>query len=371
MTTNKRLLSLDILRGFDLFMLVGLQPVLRQFLAIIDNETLNSTLLPQLDHVQWEGFSAWDLVMPLFLFMSGVTMPFSLPKYVERNSHAALWKRIIKRVLLLWLFGMIVQGNILSLDPNAVYLFSNTLQAIAIGYLLTAPMVVYMNTKMQILTIAALIIIYSLPMFLCGDWGQHTNFAAEVDRIILGRFRDQTTLLPDGSWQTASWYDYTWLWSSLTFACTVALGSLAGRIIKAGESNRNKSALTLLLTGVALVVCGEIFGIYQPIIKRIWTASMTLYSGGWCFILLALSYWWIDVKGHSRGLKWLLFYGCNAITAYMIGMVINFRGIASSLLYGCEKYIDEWYPLLLTAGNSIILFIILAILYKQKIFLKV
>ena len=266
---------------------------------------------------------------------------------------------------------MIVQGNILSLDPNAVYLFSNTLQAIAIGYLLTVPMIVYMNTRMQILAIAALIIIYSLPMFLCGDWGQHTNFAAEVDRIILGRFRDQTTLAPDGSWHTAAWYDYTWVWSSLTFCCTVALGSLAGRIIKAGESNRKKSALTLLLTGVALIVCGEFFGIYQPIIKRIWTSSMTLYSGGWCFILLALFYWWIDIKGHSRGLKWLQFYGCNAITAYMIGMVINFRGIASSLLYGCEKYIGEWYPLLLTAGNSIILFIILAILYKQKIFLKV
>ena len=89
MQNNKRLLSLDILRGLDLFMLVGLQPVLRQFLLTLNNETLNNTLLQQLDHVQWEGFAAWDLVMPLFLFMSGVTMPFSLPKYLERNNNAA------------------------------------------------------------------------------------------------------------------------------------------------------------------------------------------------------------------------------------------------------------------------------------------
>lgn len=371
MQNNKRLLSLDILRGLDLFMLVGLQPVLRQFLLTLNNETLNNTLLQQLDHVQWEGFAAWDLVMPLFLFMSGVTMPFSLPKYLERNNNAALWQRIAKRVLLLWLLGMLVQGNILSLNPNAIYLFSNTLQAIAIGYLLTVPMVVYMSTKAHVATIVALLAIYTIPMTLFGDWGQHTNFAAQIDNLILGRFRDQTILTADGSWQTAEWYDYTWLWSSLTFACTVSLGSLAGRIIKTGNDNRKRSALTLLIIGIALVAIGELWGLWQPIIKRIWSGSMTLYSGGWCFILLSAFYWWIDIKGHSRGLKWLQFYGCNAITAYIIGEMINFRSIVSSLLYGCEQYIGEWYPVLLTAGNSTILFIILAILYKNKIFLKV
>ena len=74
-------------------------------------------------------------------------------------------------------------------------------------------------------------------------------------------------------------------------------------------------------------------GIAQPIVKRIWSASFTLYSAGWCYLLLALSYWWIDVKGHTKGWDWFLYFGCNAITAYLIGELVNFCGIAASLLY--------------------------------------
>ncbi len=368
---DKRLLSLDVLRGADLLMLVGLQPILRQALLTLDNPTLNSTLLQQLDHVSWEGFSAWDLVMPLFLFMSGVTMPFSLPKYLKQNNNARLWQRILKRVLLLFMLGMVVQGNILTLNPDRIYVFSNTLQAIAIGYLLTVPIVLYLKPRMQIATIITLLVIYTIPMTLFGDWTPQGNFACIVDKLILGRFRDGSYKTADGIWHFATWYDYTWVWSSITFCCTVAMGSIAGHIIKNGNKNRNRTAFILFLSGVAMILTGEIWGIWQPIIKRVWSGSMTLYSGGWCFILLALFYWWIDVKGHKRGVEWLQFYGCNAITAYLIGEVINFRSIVESLLYGTEQYIGEWYPVLLTAGNSIIIFAILAMLYKHKVFLKV
>lgn len=98
---------------------------------------------------------------------------------------------------------------------------------------------------------------------------------------------------------------------------------------------------------------------------------MTLFSGGWCYLLLGVFYWWIDVKGHKRGCEWLLYYGCNAITAYLIGEIINFRSVANSLLHGTEQFLGDWYPVLLTAANSLILFVILALLYKNKIFLKV
>lgn len=371
MKENKRILSLDILRGADLFMLVGLQPILYPLLAKSDYTFLNTTLLSQIDHVQWEGFSAWDLVMPLFLFMSGVTMPFSLPKYRQNNSSAKLWLRVIKRFLLLFFLGMIVQGNILGLDPNRIYIYSNTLQAIAVGYLLTVPMVLYLKPQTQIAVIAALLVIYTLPMALLGDWTPQGNFACIVDKMLLGRFRDGSYIAADGTWQFASWYDYTWLWSSLTFCCTVAMGSLAGVMIKNGNSNRQKTAIRMLIMGIALIASGEIWGMWHPIIKRIWSGSMTLYSGGWCYILLALFYWWIDVKGHKRGLQWLQYYGCNAIAAYLLGSLISFRSIADSLFHGLEQYMGEHYPILLTAGNSLIIFGILAVLYRQKIFLKV
>ena len=371
MKSQKRLLSLDVLRGLDLMLLVGLQPILRSFLIELDNPTLNCTILYHLDHAEWVGLRVWDLVMPLFLFMSGVTIPYSLPKYKTENGTFKVWQRVIKRFILLFSLGIVVQGNILSLDPDRVYLYSNTLQAIATGYLLTAPMVLYLKPKWWLVAIAALMAIYSIPMHLWGDWSQQGNFACMVDKALLGRFRDGSHITPDGTILFANWYDYTWIWSSLTFCCTVALGSFAGHITRNGNDNRNKTAKKLLAMGVILIAIGMVSSIEQPIIKRIWTASMTLYSAGWCYLLLAIFYWWIDVKEHRKGWNWLLYYGCNAITAYLIGEVINFRSIAESLLHGTEQYLQDWYPTLITAGNSIIIFFILKIMYKNKLFLKV
>ena len=369
---NDRLLSLDVLRGADLFMLVALQPVLRSLLLALNNETLNGTLLAQLDHAPWEGFRAWDLVMPLFLFMSGVTMPFSLPKYLKQNNNLKVWKRVLKRVAMLFALGMLVQGNILSLDPSAIYIYSNTLQAIAIGYLLTVPMVLYLRPQWQVAAIAMLLLVYTSPMTLWGECAPQDNFACAADKLILGRFRDGTTIAPDGSLLFAPWYDYTWIWSSLTFCCTVAMGSIAGTIIKSGNNNRKRVATTLLVTGVALIAAGLLWDAWQPMIKRVWNGSMTIFSGGLCYTLLAIFYWWIDVKGHRKGWNWLLYYGCNAITAYLIGEMINFRSIARSLLHGTEQYIgSDMYSVLLTAANYAIIFFIMRLLYKNRIFLKV
>lgn len=368
---NRRLLSLDVLRGLDLMLLVGLQPVLRHFLIELDCQALNGTLLYQLDHAEWEGMRVWDFVMPLFLFMSGVTMPYSLPKYKMQNGNRKVWQRVLRRFALLFILGMVVQGNVLALDPDRVYLYSNTLQAIAVGYLLTVPLVLYLKPWQQITTIAMLLVIYSIPMHLCGDWSTQGNFACMLDKAILGRFRDGSVIAADGNVQFAGWYDYTWIWSSLTFCSTVALGSFAGHLTKNGNDNRKATARNLMLMGLVLIVIGMIAGLAQPIVKRIWTASMALYSSGWCYLLLALFYWWIDVKGHTKGWNWLLYYGCNAITAYLIGEIVNFRCIASSLLHGTEQYLGGWYPVLLTTCNSIIVFAILRIMYKHKMFLKV
>lgn len=369
MKENRRLLSLDVLRGVDLFLLVALQPVLRAALMELDCEVLDNTLLYQLDHAEWEGMRVWDIVMPLFLFMSGVTMPYSLPKYKTQNGNMKVWTRVAKRFVLLFLLGIVVQGNILSLDPERIYLYSNTLQAIATGYLLTVPMVLYLKPKQQIAAIAALLVIYSVPMHLYGEWEAQNNFACMIDKTVLGRFRDGSTVAPDGTVLFAGWYDYTWLWSSLTFACTVSLGSLAGQMTR--NSDRNATARNLMIAGIALVAAGWIAGMWQPVIKRIWTASFTLYSGGWCYLLLALFYWWIDVKGHAKGWEWTLYYGCNAITAYLIGEMVNFRCIAASLLHGTEQHIGGWYPVLLTLCNSLILFFILKFMYRNRMFLKV
>ena len=110
---TQRLQSLDILRGFDLFMLVFFEPVLRSLLRTM-NLPFGQAILYHFQHESWIGFRAWDLVMPLFLFMAGVSMPFSLSKYRQMADKSAIYKRILKRVLLLFVFGAIVQGNLLA-----------------------------------------------------------------------------------------------------------------------------------------------------------------------------------------------------------------------------------------------------------------
>ena len=143
---NSRLESLDILRGLDLFMLVFFQPVFMSLASRLKLPELEP-VVRQSTHVQWEGFAMWDLIMPLFMFMAGVSMPFSLSKYTTsgNSGKSSVYLRIAKRVVLLWLLGMVVQGNLLALDANRIYLYSNTLQAIASGYLITS--IIYLLFK--------------------------------------------------------------------------------------------------------------------------------------------------------------------------------------------------------------------------------
>ena len=366
-----RLASLDILRGFDLFLLVFFQPV---FVALARqmNMSFLDSILYQFDHEVWEGFRFWDLVMPLFLFMTGASMPFSLSKYIgTTGSYWPVYRRILKRVFLLFIFGMIVQGNLLGLDSSHIYLYSNTLQSIAVGYFIAAVIQLHFSFRWQIGITLLLLFIYWIPMTFLGDFTPAGNFAEQVDRCVLGRFRDGVFWNEDGTWSFSPYYNYTWIWSSLTFGVTVMLGAFAGKIMKEGKANRKKVVQTLSVIGVLLVGLAMLWSLQMPIIKRLWTGSMTLLSGGYCFLLMALFYYWIDYKGHSRGLNWLKVYGMNSITAYLLGEVVNFRCIADSVSYGLKQYIGDYYPVWLTFANYLILFFLLRMMYKRGLFLKV
>ena len=111
-------------------------------------------------HKEWEGFSSWDLVMPLFLFMSGVSIPFAFSKYKTDTNKLPIYRRIGKRVLLLWIFGMLCQGNLLALDPQNIAFFSNTLQSIAVGYLIASLAFLHLRQRNQFILAGAFLFIY-------------------------------------------------------------------------------------------------------------------------------------------------------------------------------------------------------------------
>ncbi len=367
MIEKSRLSSLDISRGLVLFLLVFFQPLLCCIGGVVDTPWMDKILF-QFDHEIWEGFRLWDMVMPMFLFMSGVTVPFSLEKYKTKKKEA--YKKVIRRVLILWVLGMVVQGNLLGLDPRYFRFYSNTLQAIAAGYLITSILYLNCNSKWQIISTITLLLLYWAPLTFLGDFTPEGNFAIKVDKVILGRFMDGVYWDQNGSWSFSPYYHYSWILSSLTFAVTVMLGSFAGQIIKGGQ-NKDRNALLLLVIGIILVVLGLLWSLQMPIIKRIWTSSMALFAGGISFLLLAIFYFVIDCRNLSKGLGWLKIYGMNSITAYVLGEVVNFRSIVASLSHGLENYLGEWYTIWLCFGNYLIVFTILLILYRKKIFIKI
>lgn len=370
-----RLESLDVLRGFDLFCLVALEGILHPLGRAIDASWFNDFLWG-FSHVHWEGFSSWDLVMPLFMFMAGVSMPFALSRYKEMPDKWAVYRRIAKRVVLLWIFGMMCQGNLLGLDPDRVYLYSNTLQAIAMGYLIAAMLFLHVRLSVQIGTAVALLLVYwGVMQFVTvdgyggGNYTSDGNLAEWVDRTVLGRFRD-AAVVENGQVVFAQSYRYTWILSSLNFGVTVLTGLFAGQILKSAMGQKRKWQW-LLGIGVAMVVLGWLWGLQLPVIKKIWTSSMVLVSSGYCFLLMGLFYYWVDYKGHRKNIVWLKVYGMNSIVAYMLANVISFSCIGNSLFHGLEQYIGNYYPALIAASNALIIYVILWLLYKRNIFLKV
>ena len=368
---TERLKSLDMLRGFDLFCLLFFQPILINTLRIYNNPSLSS-IQHQFQHVEWQGFAFWDLIMPLFMFMSGITIPFALSKYKSGNKiNNQFYLKIIKRFCWLFFLGWIVQGNLLALDIYNFHIFANTLQAIAIGYIISALIFVHFSLNRQIIFCILFFLTYIFAFAYWGDFNfsQITNLAEQIDRFTLGRFRDGV-IWENGIWRFNDSYSYTWILSSCNFIVTVMLGMFAGTILRKQNYSQHKRFLILFCLGCILILAGLSLSPIIPIIKRIWSSSMTLYSAGICFVLISIFYFIIDIKKYTGG-KWLMYYGTNSIVAYCIYKVINFKSISNSLFFGLEQWMGDYYSLIGITFQCLVVFTILRYLYRLKIFIKV
>lgn len=369
-TEKKRLLSLDLLRGFDLFCLLMFQPILMTWLDIENNPVL-APIARQFTHVEWHGVAFWDLIMPLFMFMSGITIPFAMAKYKRGESlDRKFYKRLLKRFFVLFFLGWIVQGNLLALDARQFHVFANTLQSIAVGYVVSALLYVWCSTRWQITLTGVCFVVYLLIFAIFGhmNYAPESNIAEAVDRAVLGRFRDGVIWQGD-TWVFDSSYHYTWILSSLNFIVTVMLGLFAGEILHS-KKELGQKLKWLCVTGVVLVAVALALDPVFPIIKRIWSSSMTLFYGGVCFLLMGLFFYIIDMKECRKGFMWLKYYGMNSIAAYCLFEVVNFRSIANSLFYGLEQWLGIYYPLVGECFQAAIVLLIVRWMYNHQIFLK-
>ena len=363
--TAGRVMSIDALRGFDMFWIIGGGPIFASLHNVFDSPA-TAQIRTQLTHVKWTGFRFEDLIMPLFLFIVGAVMPFSFNKRLDAgHGKTRLYLHILKRTVILFVLGMIAQGHLLEYDLSKLHIFSNTLQAIAAGYLIAAIIMLNLGIRWQIAVTGILLLLFWALMMLipvpghgAGVLTPDGNLAIYIDRVIFGSFIDGTDP------------PYTWILSSITFGCSVMLGVMAGHILRSDKVGIRK-VLWLLAAGGVCIVLGLAWNLCFPIIKHLWTSSFVLFSGGLCFMLLALFYLLIDVLGFKIWAFGFIVIGMNAIAVYMAVHIVNFRNIGGFFVEGLEKYTGNWYLFIHSLAGFAIVWLILWWMYRKKSFIKI
>jgi predicted acyltransferase len=359
-----RLVSLDALRGFDMFWIIGGATIFTS-LDKIFHHPVTGFISQQLKHVEWEGFRFEDLIMPLFLFVVGVAMPFSFNKRLGRgDSKKSLYLHIVKRVLILWILGMMAQGGLLQYDFSKLRLYCNTLHSIAAGYLIASIIMLNMKLAWQIITTVGLMLVFwalltfvPVPGHGAGVLKPDVNFAIYVEEVVMGRFFSR------GS-------GYSWVLSSMTFAATVMLGVLAGHLLRSDKSKLTKF-YWLFIIGIGCLILGSVWGIWFPIIKRLWTSSMVLLAAGWSYLLLALFYLIIDVWGFKKWAFGFVVIGMNAIAVYMSIQLFNFRSIGNIFVGGLSERLGDWNNFVQATAAVAVIWLILYWMYRKKTFIKI
>ena len=362
-SSQNRIRSIDILRGFNMLMIV----LADQFFSKLNKgvgSDFTASLARQFTHPDWLGFRFYDIIMPLFLFVVGAVIPFSISKYTQNViNKTPLFLKLTRRFFILFVLGWIVQGNLLDFDLSTFKIFSNTLQAIAVGYVFSAIAYVYLKPAQRHLLFATCLFVYALLLTLPiipgigrSSLTPDANFALYVDQLIFGSFDDGK--------------QYTWFLSGLGFTATTLSGLFAGEIIK-NQKDKIKVLKFLLIYGTVALFMGLLGNTFHPIVKKIWSSTFVLVSSGICYFLMAAFYWIIDIKQKSKWAFFLKVIGMNAITAYVITHVFPFPKIAGFILYGLAPYIGKFYDWVTVIGGFGILYLLLWYMYKNKTFIKV
>jgi predicted acyltransferase len=360
---SQRVISIDALRGFDMFWICGGAAIFASLQKISDNPA-TAFISNQLKHASWEGFTFEDIIMPLFMFIVGAAMVFSFDKR-QSQGLARLYLHVLKRFAILFILGMIYQGRLLDFDWSTLYFYNNTLQAIAVGYL-GASLIMLLKVRSQIVVTIGLLMLYwalmkfaAVPAHGAGVLTAEGNFAAYIDNLVLGSHRHGK--------------EYTWILSSLVFIVTVMIGAFAGQLLRSDKSGSMKT-LCLLGFGIGCLAAGYLWSFECPIIKKIWTSSFTLVSGGYCLLLLAMFYWVIDVVGFKKWAFAFVVIGSNAIAVYMVAAgsrFVDFQAIAAKLIYGLNKWVGPWASFMEAATGFLIMWLILWWMYRKKTFIKI
>lgn len=361
----ERLMSLDALRGADMLFIMGFASWIVVLCALLPKCGLTEWFSTQMSHVGWHGLRHHDTIFPLFLFMAGVSFPFSLAKQQEQGR--APWRiylKIVIRGLLLVLLGLIYNGMLQFEFPKLRY--ASVLARIGLAWMFAALLFTRIRKTSILASIAAVILIgYWLAMWLIpgGDdpFSFENNLVGTIDRFFISADHlYNKTFDPEG------------LFSTIPAIVTAMLGMFAGQLVRSTKISGNKKALYLLLAGVAFALIGWLWGMVFPINKKLWTSTFVCAVGGYSLICFAIFYYIIDVRGWRR---WSFFFrviGMNSITIYMMQRIVDCSRINRFFFGGIIKWFDgDWNKLAWHTFYILTCWLILFFFYKKKIFLKV
>ena len=343
---KERLFSLDLLRGIDMFLLTG--GIGGVMIFVCNHVGLEEWGAYHIGHhAPWIGFSFWDIIMPLFIFMCGASVPLALEKRLAQGKKA-FWKHVAGRFALLWLCGLCVQGNLLSYDIAQLKPYSNTLQSIAVGYLVAAIVLTFRRRWLVPAVAVALAAAYALLLHLFGDYTQNGNFAYFCELKILRAFWPEDS----AAVKTVVEHGYTWFLTSMMFGAMTLCGMHCTYVLT-GSCAPWRKVWAMSILGVGLLAAGFALQPWIPRIKHIFTLTFTAQAMGYSVLAWAALYALTDIWRFRKGLGFLILFGQNALFAYMVTHIFGRfpYSISQSFYGGLEHFFTpegwkEWLPLI-------------------------
>ncbi|MCE7066185.1 acyltransferase family protein [Dyadobacter sp. CY326] len=364
--TIHRLASMDALRGFDMLMISGGGA----FIYLLGGKTDISAvdaLSAQFVHPEWHGFTFFDFIFPLFLFLAGTSLSFSLTGgLVKGISQSELISKTFKRMLILLALGILDKNAPIDLFDPAHIRYGSVLGRIGLATFIGAILYLNISFTNRIWIAISVLILYYLALILipvpgygAGDFSFEGNLVGWIDRNFMpGKLKQGT-------------YDELALLTQFPAICLTLFGTIAGDILLKNWLPRKK-VNWLLIYGLISIIAGLTWNLAFPINKHLWSSSFIMLTSGMSFIMLAIFYWIIDVKGLKSWAFPFRVIGMNSLVIYLAVRFIDFNASSRLLFEGFYKYAPQpWHEVFNALGGFIIVWLFLYFLYRNKIFVKV
>lgn len=388
----QRIASIDAYRGLVMLLMMAEVLSFRHVSESLPDSWFWGFLAFHQSHVPWVGCSLHDLIQPSFTFLVGVALPYSIASRRAKGfGFSTMLGSAARRALILIALGIFLRSQYSS---QTYFTFEDTLSQIGLGYVFLF-LLGFCKQRIQVIALVVILVGYWLAFALfpvsaetvnpaltgvpadwqynmtgfAEHWNKNANLAWQFDRWFLNLFpREQPFLYNEGGYSTLSF---------IPTLGTMILGLLTGNILRSDKSNQRQKVQRFVIIGAALIVVSFVIhslGI-NPIVKRIWTPNWVLFSGGCCFLLLALFYWLVDMHNKKKWVFFLIVIGMNSIAAYVIA-----DGFGSFIVKTLYIHLGQHYDQIFGIAYSTLVkgalvltieWLILYWMYKKKIFIKI